>query len=307
MTAQSAALTVVIVLYKRSAEESEAFHSLQHILADPRTAPGCDTIHLLLYDNSPAPQSTPAVDFAGELHYIHDPLNGGLAAAYNYALAQARREDSEWLLLLDQDTTVTHAFVDALLLAIREHAADRAVSAIVPLLEMNGRIYSPEASFFYHLRHQFPHPQDYPVARNASGVQTTRLNAYNSGAAIRVSALERIGGFPADFRLDYLDHAVFHRLQQQGGTLHILPVLLQQQLSHNDLNAVPFSRHRSVLESQIRFVARYGSIVDRLLFRLWLLRKSRLYRHLCSNPRVWRAMVRQALLPWPAALTRRTP
>jgi glycosyltransferase involved in cell wall biosynthesis len=297
--AQKPKITAVIVLYKRQADQSEAFLSLREMLSQTSALRAGREIDLLLYDNSP---SAPAQGPGGGLGYHHDPANGGLAAAYNYALNHARTVGSEWLLLLDQDTTLTQIYLDSLFDAIRLTAADPSIAAFVPLLEMHGRIYSPEATFFYHLRHQFPHPRDFPVQREVSGVQPARLNAYNSGAAVRVSALESIGGFPAAFHVDYLDHAIFHLLQQQRMKVYVLPAILRQQLSHIDLDAVPLTRHQSVLDSQTRFVARYGAFVDALLFRLWLLRKSRLYRRLCSDPRVWRGMVRRALLPWPASL-----
>ena len=48
------------------------------------------------------------------IHYVHDPSNGGLASAYNYALARAESEEREWLLLLDQDTSLTAEFISEL-------------------------------------------------------------------------------------------------------------------------------------------------------------------------------------------------
>jgi GT2 family glycosyltransferase len=294
-TLTPAFLTAVIVLYQRTPADSEALTSLDRILAE--NPPFQSRFQVILYDNSPQPQPTPST-FNGRLAYLHDPSNGGLEAAYNCALQRAKQAASDWLLLLDQDTTLTTCYISELLSACQSCLDLRNISAIVPILELQGRIYSPEADFFYHLRHQFPHPRFYPVTRNTSGIQSGALSAYNSGAAIRVSALQQIGGFPRDFRLDYLDHAVFQQLHQLGLSLYVLNSVLQQKLAHIDLNAVPLSRHTSVLQAQSLFVARYGTWLDRLLYRLWLLRKSRPYRELCKDPRVWKGMVRQAIGPW---------
>jgi GT2 family glycosyltransferase len=291
----AAILTAVIVLYERAPEESEALASFQRILiANPSFQ---QRFRIVLYDNSPAPHTAPA-SFGCALSYVHDASNGGLAAAYNHGLDQASSGNSKWLLLLDQDTTLTAEYVSGLLAEIDKYSSQIKVAAIVPLIEQKGRIHSPEADFFYHLRHQFPHARLYPLARDASGIQTKPLNAYNSGAAIRVSALREIGGFPTDFRLDYLDHAVFRQLHHRGYSLCVLNAALQQKLSHDDLNTVSLSRHTSVLKSQSLFVARYGTVLDQLLYRFWLLRKSRYYRSVCDDPRVWRGMVRQALGKW---------
>ena len=79
----------VIVLYNCELTQSQSFASLFDILnANPELA---KYFSLLLYDNSPQPQShMVAADFP--IHYIHDPSNGGLASAYNFALARAESE-----------------------------------------------------------------------------------------------------------------------------------------------------------------------------------------------------------------------
>lgn len=289
----------VIVLYERTADESEAFVSLKMLFADnPVLAAEFD---VLLYDNSPIAPVRAEIPGGGRTRYVHDASNGGLAGAYRHALELAHQQGCAWLLLLDQDTTLTADYLSKLVSAARTNSAENHVAAIVPILELGGRIYSPEADFFYHLRHQFPYARNFPLARETAGVQTERVNAYNSGAAVRVSAMLAIGGFPSDFRVDYLDHAVFHQLQRNGFLILVLPAVLQQKLSHIDLNTVSLARHQSVLASQRLFVDRYGRTLDRVLYRLWLLRKSRHYRKLCSDPLVWKGMVRTAVGRWPRA------
>ena len=288
-------VTAVIVLYQRSAADSEAWKSFHAILAaNPETA---RQFQLVLYDNSPMPSPPPPAG-TYPVSYVHDAANKGLAAAYNFALSNAETHRTPWLLLLDQDTTLTTEFLHELLQQIQQ-TKDDSIAAFVPFLELDGRIYSPETDFFHHLRHQFPYARNYYLDSTSHGIQPRRLNAYNSGATLRVDALRSIGGFPADFPLDYLDHAVFAKLQQHGFSIFVLHAVLQQQLSHIDLNAVSPARHRSVLDSQTRFVQQHGTRLDRLLYRLWLLRKSRHYRRLCSDPRVWKSMARRSIGPWP--------
>jgi glycosyltransferase involved in cell wall biosynthesis len=249
------------------------------------------------------------------LSYVHDPSNSGLCTAFNYALGNASADGSEWLLLLDHDTTLTRDYIVALVDAVdlsqgwpqdKSHALQHdpietsstrgnAIGAFVPLLEFEGRIYSPEETFFYHMRHQFRHIRYYRCSPDTAGLQTRPLNAYNSGAALRVSALLEIGGFPKEFPLDYLDFAVFHLLHARGYKLYVIGEQLHQELSHGDLNDVSFDRHTSVMLAQTRFVARYGTMLDRLLFRLWLARMSRRYKESCRDPRVWKNMLRQSI------------
>ena len=59
------------------------------------------------------------------IHYVHDPSNGGLAPAYNFALEHAESEGREWLLLFDQDTSLTVDFlVELVTLATTLHGHD---------------------------------------------------------------------------------------------------------------------------------------------------------------------------------------
>jgi GT2 family glycosyltransferase len=287
---QAAHLTAVIVLYGHSPAESAALSSLLGMLAvRPNDA---KRISLIIYDNSLQPQELAAA-MPVEALYIHDAENAGLARAYNAGLERARAQGSTWLLLLDQDTPLSPEYLTELLDATEALASSAEVGAIVPKLWAGTRLYSPDAPFLQQMRQQFSEPRN-AVDKNVIGMVTEPLTAYNSGAALRISALEKIGGFPEDFWLDYLDHAVFQQLRLQGYQLWVMHTILQQNLSHMDLNAVPMSRHWSVLAAQTRFVLRFGSSSDRLFFRWWLLKTSRDYLYGCSDRRVWRMRAAQA-------------
>jgi GT2 family glycosyltransferase len=227
------------------------------------------------------------------MHYMHDAENAGLARAYNAALTQAQMKGSTWLLLLDQDTRLSSQYLQELLDTSKALESATQVGAILPKLWAGTRLYSPEAPFLWQIRKQFSN-QHHAVNEDASGMVAEPLTAYNSGAALRVSALEQIGGFPEDFWLDYLDHAIFQQLRMQGHRLWVMSTIVQQNLSHMDLDTVPMWRHWSVLAAQTRFVLKFGNAADRLFFRWWLLKTSRSFRHSCRDKRVWRMRAAQA-------------
>ena len=289
-TARPAHLTAVVVLYGHAPQESAALRSLLDAAgARPDAA---QRLSLLVYDNSSAPHPPlSGAPIANE--YLHDPENAGLARAYNAALARARQNSSTWLLLLDQDTTLSRDYLDEMLDATATLEPDASVGAIVPKLWAGTRLYSPEAPFLWQIRRQFS-ARHHSVNQSVTGMSTQPLTAYNSGAALRVSALRQIGGFPETFWLDYLDHAVFQQLRLRGYRLWVMRAVLQQNLSHMDLDTVPMWRHWSVLSAQTRFVLQYGNAVDRLFFRWWLLKTSRAFLHSCSDKRVWRLRAAQA-------------
>ena len=287
---QAAHLTAVLVLYGQSPEQSAAFCSL--LEAARRRPEATERISLFLYDNSAEPHK-PQTAGPLETHYVHDPENAGLARAYNAALRRAQADGSTWLVLLDQDTRFSDEYLTELLDATETLRASAELGAIVPKLWAGTRVYSPDAPFLWQIRRQFS-DEHYAVKEEVIGMQARPLTAYNSGTALRVSALEQIGGFPEDFWLDYLDHAVFQQLHLRGYRVWVMRTVLQQNLSHLDLASVPMWRHWSVLAAQTRFVLKFGSAADRLFFRWWLLKTSRDYLFACHDKRVWRMRAAQA-------------
>jgi GT2 family glycosyltransferase len=281
-------ILAVAALYQQSPRESNALSSWRAILkSDPALA---SHFSLVIYDNS-FERHQIADDFP--LHYVHDPANGGLAAAYNYALSRAEDAGYEWLLLLDQDTILTSEFLAELIAcADAVHTKDK-VAAIVPKLMVRGTILSPAEHFLDFLRHQFRNHMQ--TLRHAAGIQQGRVSAYNSGAALSVPWLRSVGGFPKEFWLDYLDHAVFHALWTSGRRVYVLHAVLQHDLAESDLNARPIGRFRNVLQAQSLFVKRTGSFTDRLRYRLWLLRSIRRLRADLQDKRIWKETARQAL------------
>jgi GT2 family glycosyltransferase len=283
---RASSILSVIVLYNRELAHSQSVSSLVQILKEnPEWA---KHFSLVLYDNSPQPQShTLQANFP--IHYVHDPSNGGLASAYNAALRQAESEGRDWLLLLDQDTSPTREFLSELLETVSLHAATE-VAAVVPKLMVQGIIHSPATQFIDQMRSQFQAPKE-PIDKDVAGVLQQPMNAYNSGATIRVSALRSIGGFPAEFWLDFLDHAVFHALHAHGYRMYVLRAALMHEASHSDIGSVPGWRLHNVLMAQTLYVKRRGNFVDRLLYRIWLLRHSKNLRH---DPRMRRETIMQA-------------
>jgi GT2 family glycosyltransferase len=287
-----ASILAIAVLYKCEFSQSQSVSSLFQILNEnPELA---KNFSLVLYDNSPQPQ-TLAVEAIFPTHYVHDPSNGGLASAYNFALARAESEEREWLLLLDQDTLLTRDFLFELLEAANSLHASPGVAAIVPKLLVNGVVHSPAIPFIEQMRRQFL-PTKEPIGLDVVGVLPHRMCSYNSGSTLRVSALRSVGGFPSEFWLDFLDHAVFQALLVKGYRVYVMLATLVHDASYADIGSLPLWRLHNVLTAQTLYVQRSGNFFDRLLYRIWLLRHSRNLRRSCKDPRVWKQALRQALL-----------
>jgi GT2 family glycosyltransferase len=286
-----ASILAVVVLYKRELSQSQTVSSLFQILNENLEV--ARSFSLLLYDNSPQPQ-TIAVGAMLPTRYVHDPSNGGLASAYNFALTSAESEGHEWLLLLDQDTSLTREFLFELLEAVKSLRAVPEVGAIVPKLIVNGIMHSPSLTFLTQMRRQFK-PNQEPISRDFVGILQRQMCSYNSASTLRVSALRSVGGFPSEFWLDYLDHAVFDALFAGGYQMYVMFAKLAHEASYSDLGNIPSWRLQNVLLAQTLYVKQRGNFVDRLLYRIYLLRHSRGVRRACKDPRMWRETALQAV------------
>ena len=253
-------IQVVLVLYGCKPSESLALASLQRILE--REVGPRQLLSLLIYDNSPR-SSVNMDELPDWAEYSHDSRNGGLAAAYNCALTRAVKDNCSWLMLLDQDTLLTAEYLHEAFALIYEFIQHDEVVAIVPRLVERKTTHSPTVKKLI---------RDKAIPTDFSGISKERIFAFNSGAIIRVKALEQIGGFPKDFWLDALDHAVFHLLQQKGGRVAIMRSRMEHSLSLKNLaESMSLQRYHNILAADALCTRRYFGKWNRLRRRLRLL------------------------------------
>jgi glycosyltransferase involved in cell wall biosynthesis len=257
----------VIVLYKQSPRDSQALNTLLRICAEDRTI--ATQIEILVQDNSPESHEVAVkfleIDSAIRLEYHHTPHNPGLAHAYNSALSRASSRDLEWLLLLDQDTCLTKQFLAELFIALHQDYFERPC-AFVPQLVQDDLVLSPQfvGKVLYHR-----------MDRSFSGLALKPVVAFNSAACISVEDLIGIGGFPEEFWLDYLDHIVFHRLQQERGRVFVLNSQLEHSLSLVDIELnVSNERYGNILRAEWLFVRKSGWGGGPTVHRLRLLKRA---------------------------------
>ncbi|MED4225106.1 glycosyltransferase [Neobacillus cucumis] len=235
-------VTAVMVLYKQTVEESKTFQTVKNTLFSQHE----HELEFIIYDNSPEQQSFHPDDHGGvPIQYVHDPRNLGIAVAYNFALSSALKNGSDWLLLLDHDTQLTNEYVRELNCL---QGLDADVVAVVPKISSNGTLISPVFS-----RYLRPLQGEQPE----SGLQLEPVMAINSASVIRVEFLKQLGGFNKDFRLDYLDHWLFHEIFTKSRKVWVLKAVLEHELSVMDYSQVSLGRYQSILDSEIKFYQNY--------------------------------------------------
>ena len=248
-------LAAVVVLYGTAPFDSEALTSLAAVSLDPQSP----EVRVMIWDNSPVahirmPEGLPLAILK------RDPSNPGLARAYNEALQWAKREGHRWLLLLDQDTTVTGAYLRAVadFTAAHQRVPEDLPSIGVgfPSLAQNGKVLSP--TYFPRLRAR-PYPGRRP--------KTKRLMVLNSGTVVSVEAAISVGGFPIRYPLDALDHAFVSELRLADFRSVAIPVALEHHASTSAMQDMTPERLKSLTKAEVQYFTEYGSRAD----RTWLL------------------------------------
>jgi len=199
------------------------------------------------------------------IEYYHDAQNGGLAAAYNYALRAACNKNIDWLLLLDQDTLLEVGLFLALFREIDARLPPY-VCALVPKLVQNNAIISPQIVGLI---------RNKPISPQFSGLCSQLMTAFNSAACLRVRAIDDVGGFPQEYWLDYLDHIMFYRLQAADGRMLVLDVAIQHRLSLLDMEEeMNVKRYANVLAAEWSFIKETKSGGGALVHRVRLLKRA---------------------------------
>jgi GT2 family glycosyltransferase len=197
-------LLAVIVVYKIRPSASS---SLLTLLASARQPANSKLkLAVLIQDNTPGGQETGGLP--ENVRYQAAPHNPGLAQAYNSALKLAEVEGYDWLLTLDQDTSLPMNFLERLCEIVAEQAAHPEVGAIVPLAVDGCRILSPYRLLAGAL------PCWYSAG--TTGVAHHATYAINSAATLRISALRKVGGYDLFFPLDMSDINLCHKLHKAG-------------------------------------------------------------------------------------------
>lgn len=237
-------ITIVAVIYKQKIDESKTFQTL--IDAFDHLPDISNQIELVIYDNSPDSQNcTVEEQNWGQVQYVHDPRNVGLATAYNYAFQVAKTNGSKWMLLLDHDTELTEEYVDQIAFSLD---VDTSIAAVVPRIFSEETMISPVVADAL---------RPLKTEKLQAGLQDQPTMAINSGSLIRVAFLEEINGFNKNFPLDYLDHWLFHEIYARGYKVLVLEASLNHELSVLDYSRVSLERYRSILDTEIYYFKNY--------------------------------------------------
>jgi GT2 family glycosyltransferase len=283
-------ILAVVVLYKQSLQQSETMQSLTRIYSED---PGLsEFVRVLLWDNSPVPVTEVSLPFVLEVG--HSLQNVGTSGAYNHAMELALSRQCPWLLLLDQDTSVTPHFLHAMLGYAEAFLGRPEIATVVPFIFSHGALVSPRRLLSFNRVRQIP--------INCTGVLREKAYAVNSATLMRVAALREVGGYSDEFWLDLSDVFVFQRLHRHGKYMYVAGDLqVEHSIASMDFDKeMSPERYRNFLAAESAYVDLFLSPLERASQMLRLLirtaRQHRRYENKIFSRIAWQYFLQRVFL-----------
>lgn len=197
-----------IVLYNKAIVDSNAINSLRQL----------KNVDLIIVDNSDQAIDNEAYAKVHKLNYIANHENIGLSKAYNKIIKLLLPSNYQYLLLLDDDTTITQEYIDEL-----NQLVNNNYDVIIPRIidKASKKLYSPKVynhtSLLTHLYNDKPYKH---------------IKAINSGLCIKIEVFNHFQYDENNF-LYFVDVDFFENcVNRQNLSTTITKTSLVQELSH---------------------------------------------------------------------------
>lgn len=235
-------ITISLVAYAQKFTETESFRSLLKMSDSIKSR-----LNIIIFDNGNNNYSD--VRLPADFHSISYLYNEniqerGTRIAYETTLVHS---NDEWLMLLDDDTSLTENYITLLLTEIESRDRDGEIVAYCAKIYDHETQISPTAS----------ETLDMLLYPKGAGVYEENISALSSTVTLKKTFIEEMGGFSKDFPLDYLDHWIFYKIISNQKKVKVLNCKLSHRLSVQDLPSLSEERFYSIFSSEYRFYKVY--------------------------------------------------
>lgn len=235
-------ITISLVAYAQKFTETESFESLLKMSDSIK-----NKLNIIVFDNGSVDYSdTSLLSCFHSLTYLYNANSKerGTRIAYETSLAHSA---DEWLMLLDDDTSLTEEYLGTLLAELENKDRDGEIVAYCAKIYDGITQISPTAS----------ETLDMLLYPSESGVYEQNISGISSTLTLNQSFIRKIGGFSKEFPLDYLDHWIFAKIISNHKKVKVLNCKLSHQLSVQDLASLSEERFYSIFSSEYRFYKAY--------------------------------------------------
>jgi hypothetical protein len=245
-------ILAILVLYKMNLNDSVSFHSLLVSLKKATLR-----ILFLVYDNSPSCEKEPSKiwENADGIIYKSNPMNPGLAVAYNYGANVANEMNIEWLLLLDQDTDFEKTYFNELQGYIGKYPK---IHLFAPILRLpDNTIFSPT---------RYKHKRGYTIKHITPGINNLlKILPVNSGMVIRTKKYIEAGGCNTNLKIDFIDFQFLEKFRRIDNKFCVLNTFGCQAFSNTSDNKQRQLIRFKIYLKDARTIEK-RTIIDRVLY-----------------------------------------
>lgn len=201
-------LYALVVIYNKSCDESTTLACLRNY---------AERIRVVVFDNSTKENSN--FLWCKERGYIYhsEKRNIGLSKAYNYVLRTLKKTDSDYIIILDDDTSLPDSYFQEVFQKIKSHQ----YHLLLPVVLSGKEMISP-CNMEFDCK-----PKG---VSDRKQINIAKISAINSGMVVRLDVYEKIN-YDENMFLECIDHDFMNRVRQDHLRILVLESEIYQDYS----------------------------------------------------------------------------
>ena len=205
----------LVVVYNKKCQDSP---SLVRLLQENKN------INIIVYDNS-------SIDYGNKnfckkhgIMYYTQNKNLGLSKANNFVVNKIKKNEKNYLLILDDDTDLPNDYFDEIYKEIQNNTFD----ILLPIVMSNNQIISPcNVQFNCRIK----------KVKEINTIDLKKITAINSGMVVKTSIYNTIK-YNEKLFLDYVDHDFMKNIRLTNYKIKIMNTVIYQNFSRNTKNSI---------------------------------------------------------------------
>ncbi|MDF2553890.1 MAG: glycosyl transferase, group 2 family protein [Chryseobacterium sp.] len=208
-----------IVCYREKFWETQSF---KDIVMSHKKSSLDNQLLLSIYDNTDFKewnvlQDCPSYDNV-IINYKHDSSNSGIAIAFNYFAEFSKNKNLQWIVFLDQDTSLPSDFFNKYV----KKTLNTDKNILFPKIYIGKHLFSPSHYNWFRTSE---------IKEIQSDIMLHNITAINSGMMIKTDFYLQNGGYNKNLRIDFCDHEFIERINNRQIFADIIDVCLHQEFS----------------------------------------------------------------------------
>ena len=238
----------ILVVYNKDIASSKSYDFIKNY----------SSIKLIVCDNSTIENKNEEKVLNDGNMYISMHGNKGLSKAYNKALKNIPYSKDDYVLLLDDDTTLTNEYIQTVFRSIETKK-----DVYIPIVKTSNMLMSPVIS------------KDGCICpiKEIDQIHDSKISAINSGMLICTDVFNDYQ-YPEQMFLDYVDHAFMFEMNRRHKQMEVMNITVFQSFSVDEFNKIAEKNRFKIFKKDIAYY--YKELVKNRKFYLYILLKRKI-------------------------------